>query len=286
MSNKSQLEKERDEQDRKCHCGAWRTLDSAFCNIHRDGVEAFVKNRHDAAQRKKELSDRLDAKEYSIKTVADVQDLTGDVINGILRGDIKRDKSGPLGIYIMLAHKMAKDLEGKSVNNTFSIDVSKSNVKLTMSDNKMDEFLRGDPSLRIEMLKGMQGEIETRQEGNTLDIEVKDVTPEKIKVDARGLAGISNKTDTPLTKEQAANLFGKNLADDSPIEGVVDGQDSAGFGHLFDEKKLPVHRYKGKYEVDKAQGKAFLWFTCEFCGKRSANVDKDICDKAPLVMHD
>lgn len=290
MSNQqNQSQEDPDVQDRKCvECGAWRTKDSAYCNMHKEGVQTFMAKRAVNAQKKAELKKRLEEKEYSIKTVQDVQDLTQDVINGIMKGDIKRDKSGPLGMYIMLAHKMAKDLEGKAVNNTFSIDVSKNNVKITMSDQKMDEFLRDGPALRIEMLKEMQaaGEIETKTDGETFDVQVKDVTPEKIKIDTKGLAKLSSKTDVPITPAQAKNLFGQTLADDSPIKDVVRGQDAVGFGHLYEEKNLPIHKYKGKYESDVAQGKAFLWFTCEYCGDRQPNVNKNICDKAPVVTHE
>lgn len=284
-----------DDEDR--HCDAWHTSTSPYCITHAEGGASLRKRAEINKKAAKEVEQRLESTHYSLKTVGDVQAMLEDVVNGIMKGAVKKDKAGPLGVFLPLAYNIAKHQEGSILNDRSTIKLSVTertkSMVMNLSDADMDAYVTGDESVKtalIEKLKESGHVVETaRPESNSIDVESTSIDPEDIKVNARALAKISKGTDIPLTAQQAKDMFGANLAtENDPDRPPSPTFDATGFGELFTLDGLPEgavvlhHRFVGKFEVIPGN-KAELWYTCKWCGYRTANKVKhknDTCEKA------
>lgn len=266
-------------------CGAFRTKDSPYCNAHNGGLEAAQKRQAEKVKRQEELKDELDFDYFSTKTRADVQILTEKIINGVIKGTIKKDKGALLSTFLPFAYKVAKELEGKGgVSGSVTVKVSDNQMlSLHMDEAAMDRYLAGDEHVRVQMLEDLQSAGNLRvTKGSGSIIDVKPVDADKVKVPAEEISKISQFTDVPQSPKQVLKLFGKNLGEADKLKNEK-GPDMVGFGHVFEiggrpEASDPVkHKWKGKYEPDMKTGLAKLWFTCEYCGRREPNVVEEIC---------
>jgi hypothetical protein len=229
----------------------------------------------------------LETPHHSLKTRKDVQTFTEKVVNGIMMGVVTKEKAAPLGVFLPLAYKMAKELETNAsgppgLNITFKQEQS---VTLQMSEAEMDAYLNGNEQVRVEVLEKMEqtGQISFSKAPNKQVNINSEVKPENVKTDLDGIVQITAKTDLPLTKEQARRAFGRSLNDKRHVSTEA-GPDMTGFGELFKQKNMrklappgALHEWKGKYETD---GGPYgqLWFTCQVCFKRQPNVDKEFCE--------
>lgn len=236
------------------------------------------------AEHLKRFVEDLHSPNHALKTRKDVQNFLEKVVNGIMMGVVPKEQSAPLGVFIPLAYKIAKENETLSPGTgglSVTFKQTEQMVTLQMSEAEMDAYLTGNDQVRVEVIEKMEaeGKISIGKKG-----EIKsEVKPEKIKTDLKTIAAMSNKTELPITEEQAKTLFGKNLNDKHHITQEP-GPDMTGFGALFEEKNMrkiapkgALHQWKGKYETT---GGPFgqLWFTCQVCGKRQPNVDKEFCE--------
>jgi hypothetical protein len=239
------------------------------------------------------LSEELDNPAIKASSRKEVQQLTVNIVNGILTGLIKKDKSAPLGVFVPLLWKMAKDLEGTGTagGNGFKIGMTKETLSLEMTDELMDKYLKGNEAFKVEILEQMQkeGKIKTEQIDHTVTINAEEVEPKDIKTDPKAIAQILRGTDCPQTIPQARKLFGRSL-DDKKLKSFERQSEATGFGDLFelpDKKALPdgaLHKFKGKYEPDPELRIAVLWFTCQQCQKKVRNSDQyktELCEALP-----
>lgn len=245
-----------------------------------------------ARQRKIEIAEafRADLTEniHETHTRKDVQALLGKVINGVIQGFIKKDKAGPLALFLPLAYKVAKDLEGTESGRGFRVDMTETTkqVSVKMSEEQMDRYLSAPENVKLEILQSMQqeGSIKMIRRDDEVTISPGKVKPEDVKIDVEEIVKLSDKTDQPLTNAQAKEIFGKTLAD---AQEMKPGPDATGLGDLFEIKnKKPIglpegalHKWKGKYESNPGSTPptVSLWFTCQQCGQRIANVNKELC---------
>lgn len=267
-------------------CEGFKVVGAEFCSGHVEGgVDKMIAGRNRRSQAAQELQNTY----FELKTRQDVQNALEKIVNGVLSGTVKRDKGQLLAVFLPLAYKIAKELEGfvptgkgvtlKMVQETKSLSVE-------MSDEQMDAYLNGNDKIKIQILEELESagklSVAKRKDEPVLDA-VLTAEDKDIKINAKELAKISMDTDVPQTAEQMRGLFGRTLAD-KPAQ--QDGPDMTGFGDLFDEGNLPEgmepiqHQWKGAYEKQD-NGLAALWFTCQICGKRAKNVNKEIC-KDPL----
>lgn len=284
-----------DDEDQQCN--AWHTSTSPYCITHAEGGAALRKRAEKNKAAAKEVESRLEGQHYDLKTVSDVQILMEDVVNGIMKGVIKKDKAGPLGVFLPLAFNIAKHQEGSILNDrshvTLSITERTKSMVMQLTDEDMDAYIEGNMEVKtalIEKLKegGQVGETIDRA-ANTIDVETIRLEPEDIKINKRALAKISTGTDIPLTQQQVGALFGATLADPNEAPTPPNSNfDATGFGELFEPTGLPegavklVHKFLGRYEQIEI-GKMALWYTCKWCKKRVANktsYSKETCEKA------
>lgn len=252
---------------------------------HSDEKAKIQAGRERKIQEMKDFHEDLTGTIHATTNRKDVQALTGKIINGILQGHIKKEKAGPLALFLPFAYKMAKEMEQEGGNSGFRIDMQETTktASIQMSEEQMDRYLAAPEHVRVEILEDMKrsGAVKMVKRDSTVKIESGDVKPEDMKIDTKAIAMISDKTDTPLTEKQASDIFGKNLRD---TPDVTPGPDQSGFGDVFQPKAkgLPdgaIHKWKGAYERnnDTNPPTASLWFTCQQCGARAANVNKDLC---------
>lgn len=254
-------------------------------------------------ERVRQLAADLETPGHSIQTRKDVQTLTQNVINGILCGLIKKEKAAPLGVFIPLAYRMAKELETQGTGRGgIRIDITEKthSLSLELTDEEMDRYLSASEHVKVEILEQMtaSGKIKQVRKPDKLEYTATDINLKDVKTDPEALARISRSTDSPITPFEARKLFGRSLADPKH-KNQEPGQPTEGFGEIFHVNKrlvrdlkrtLPeeaLHRYKGKYEPDAATGTASLWFTCQVCGDRVRNVDKGanrtLCNAPPKM---
>lgn len=237
------------------------------------------------------LAEDLEAGQHKTLNRKDVQELTGKVVNGILAGLVKKDKAAPLGVFIPLLWKMAKELEGTGTGGGMKIDITKQTMSIEMTDEMMDRYLKGDEGFKVEILEQLEseGKIKKQNTGSILEIEAK-IEPRDVKTDPNTIAQITKGTDAPQTVQQTRRLFGRNMADTKHKSMEANSQEAGGFSDLFelpDKKALPdgaLHKWKGKYEVDKPTGLGVLWFTCQQCQKKVRNCDQyqqELCEAEP-----
>jgi hypothetical protein len=274
-------------------CGAFRTHSSAFCNIHSGGIAKLNERRRAQAAKVAELQEEFDFGYFNTRTRKDVQELTEKIINGVLKGAVKREKGAMMAVLLPFAYKMARELEG-SVRNSGSIKVTitekDQSLLLQMDESQMDRYLAANDGLRIQIMEELQlaGKIHISKKEDIIDISAKNITPADVKIPGKELANLSMKTDVPLTQKQVLKLFGKTLADAPDTYRLPPtGPDMSGFGHVFekDNKGLPVeaqpipHKWKGDYEMGEIAGMPaqILWFTCRWCQARARNVNKEVC---------
>lgn len=283
-----------DHDDKRCQkinedgsqCKGFHTRDSSLCNIHKTGADVFAAQRQEKAEQRRILEEKLQEHHYPTKTVGECQQVAEDILNGILKGVIKRDKAAPLGVFLGLAYSMAKTMHSQGgTTNRLAINIQNNATQITMNDAQMDEFLRGNDSVKITLLENLQksGKVTVNQKADGVtDVEAQQVEPSDVKIDADGLASLTNGTSLPLTKAQVKSLFGTTMGDKSRPK-AVDMVDPSGFDEVFERKKssLPQearsapHLYKGKFEVVEGSPTAALWFTCQFCGDRQAEIIKN-----------
>lgn len=254
-------------------CTGPHTRDSAYCGMHGERKQQIVDARAEKAKKLRELSETVNSY-HGTCTREDVQKLTEIVINGVMTGVIKKDKAGPLAVFLPFAYKMAKEMDVPKPGG-LRIDLTKTTetVTLSMSEEEMDAYLSGNDSVKIEIIEQAKAEGKIKIENN--EIIAEEVEPEKIKIDNRSIARISQKTDQPITAEQSKKLFGTNMKDTPQRQGSI-GASTQGFSELF-ESGIPegsLHEWKGKYEKVEGKNVAALWYTCQKCGKRSPNSDQ------------
>ena len=268
-------------------CKGFHVKGSPFCTGHSEQIARTNEQRSRRAEEARDFKQGLELDYHDTCTPEGVQKLTEKVINGILRGFIKKDKSA-LGVLLPFAYKMAKEQRPTSTRGeAFRIDLEKTTQSLTvnMTEEQMDKYLAAPENVRIEILEDLQKDGNLSKGERTVKIDASKTDPKKIRVDGAGLEEISKHTDQPITKKQAYNLFGKNMADKAKTKP---GPDTRGFGDLFEKERgkptgLPegaLHKWKGKYEPEPGSDPpvAKLWFTCEQCGTKKPNVDnKELC---------
>ena len=266
-------------------CPSFHIGGSPYCMGHSDEKAKIQAGRNRRIEKINEFREDLNGEIHATSSRKDVQKLTEKVINGILQGFIKKEKAGPLALFLPFAYKMAKEMELQGGNGAFRIDMQETTktASIQMTEEQMDKYLAAPEHVRVEILEDMKrsGAVKMIKRDNTVKLETGEVAPEKIKIDTKAIAEISDKTDTPLTQNQVADIFGKNLRD---TPDVTPGPDQSGFGDVFQPKAkgLPdgaIHKWKGAYERnnDTNPPTASLWFTCQQCGARAANVNKDLC---------
>lgn len=206
-----------------------------------------------------------------------------------MTGLIKKEKAAPLGIFLPLAWKMAKELEGTGSGGGFKFDITQTTKKLSveLTDDLMDRYIRGDEALKIEIIDELQkdGKIKTVTNDAGLEIDASSLELKDVKTDLEGIVQISKHTDVPVTRKQARKLFGSSLGDKKHVNQEVKSE-ATGFGDLFelpDKQALPdgaLHKWKGAYEPSD-NGLAALWFTCQQCKKKVRNCDQykgELCE--------
>jgi hypothetical protein len=244
-------------------------------------------------QQLRSLSEELENPALKASTRKEVQNLTVNVVNGILTGLIKKDKSAPLGVFLPLLWKMAKEMEGTGTAGTggFKVGLTKETLSVEMTDEMMDRYLKGNEAFKIEILEQLQseGKIKTEAKDHTLTLDATEVEPKDVKTDPNTIAQILRTSDIPQTVPQVRKLFGRSM-DDKKLKSFEARSEATGFGDLFelpDKKALPdgaLHKFKGKYEPDPQAGIAVLWFVCQQCGKKVRNSDQyktELCEALP-----
>lgn len=263
-------------------CKGYKVVGSEFCSGHTPGgVEKMIAGRN----RRNQATQELTSSYFETKTRQDVQHLLEKVVNGVLSGTIKRDKGQLLAVFLPLAYKIAKELEGMVPTGkgvTLVMTEQTKSLSIEMSDEQMDAYLAGTERVKVQILEELEANgklaISKRKDQPILDA-VMTAEPKDIRIQNAELSQISMKTDVPQTTTQMRALFGKNLAENPKPQ---DGPDMTGFGDLFEDRNLPegmeptLHKWKGNYEKQD-NGLAALWFTCQVCNKRAKNVNKEIC---------
>lgn len=264
-------------------CEGYKVVGAEFCSGH---VEGGVDKMIAARNRRNQATQELQNTYFELKTRQDVQNALEKIINGVLSGTVKRDKGQLLAVFMPLAYKIAKELEGmiptgKGVTLTMTQETKSLSVE--MSDEQMDAYLNGNDRIKIQILEELEtaGKLSVSKRKNEPILDAVLTAEDKdIKIPVKELAKISMKTDVPQTAQQMRGLFGRTLADKPDKK---DGPEMIGFGDLFEDGNLPPemepvrHKWKGAYEKQD-NGTALLWFTCQLCEKRAKNVNKEICE--------
>jgi len=270
-------------------CGGFHITDSPYCSFHSGRLKESQEKRKLAVAKQVALVEEFEFDYFPTKTRKDVQALTEKVINGVIKGTLKRDKAALLSTYLPFAYKIAKELESSGGSGGVSLRITEKSqsISLQMDEAMMDRYLNGNESVKVEMLASMEteGKLLLTKNNDVIDVAAT-INPDSVKVPAKGIAAISEHTDLPMTPTQVSKLFGKTLGEAATMKKNPKGPDMVGFGHVFElggrpEKSDPVkHKWKGKYEPEAKTGMAKLWFTCEHCGRREPNVVEEICPKA------
>jgi hypothetical protein len=272
-------------------CGGFHVKESPYCSFHSGKLKEATARKQAQVLKQQELQEDFDFSYFSTKSRQDVQLLTEKVINGVIKGSLKKDKAALLSTFLPFAYKIAKELENTGARSgSISVKITESkSLTLSMDEEMMDRYLSANEAVKVEMLEDMQmsGKLQMTKGdgGQVIDVQAT-VDADKVKVPAAGLAAISEHTDLPLTPKQVTKLFGRNLGEAETLKPEKKGPDMIGFGHVFEiggrpEHSDPVkHKWKGKYEAELKTGLAKLWFTCEHCGRREPNVVEEICPKA------
>lgn len=269
-------------------CQVAHMKDSKVCYPH--AMEGTLTPKQESLRKLKELQADLQTGYHSLRTRLDVQQLNEKIVNGILTGIVRRDQATMLGVFIPLAWKISKELEGTIAAPTIKItNVNHTEqIVLSMDPETLDRYLGTKSGAeRAVILEDFQKQNNIRlvKKDTVIDAEVKEVEPSKVRIPAGELAEISKGTDLPLTVRQAGKLFGKNLGDVN-VEQEANRVDQVGYGHLFERKRdvLPEeqaakfkHKQKLKFVDGKMQGTKVSRYTCEWCGYVSGSLSKEIC---------
>ena len=279
-------------------CASYHTRDSAFCNFHGGGLVLANERRKKQAKQHQELVEEFDFGYFETKTRMQVQDLTEKVINGLIKGTIKREKGAALAMFLPFAYKIAKELEGSVRTGSVKVSITEKGQSLTMKMDEamMDRYLSSNEVVRIQMLEQLksEGNLKITKQKDTIDVVATDITAEKAKIPIKEFAALSKKTDVPMNEKQMLSLFGgKTLATakDGP-QGPKLGPDMVGFGEIFQKGGLPVgairanHKWVGRYTTPIELGgvkSMKLLFTCEYCKAESDKLKKEPCLESPLT---
>lgn len=261
-------------------CEGFKIIGAEFCSGHVEGgVDKMIAGRNRRNQASQELTNTY----FELKTRQDVQNAIEKIVNGVLSGVIKRDKGQLLAVFLPLAYKIAKELEGIVPNGkgvTLTMTQETKTLSVEMSDEQMDAYLNGGEKVKIQILEELEqgGKLSVSKRKDKPIIEAVSTAEAKdIRIQNHELSAISMKTDVPQTTDQMRRLFGRNLAE-KPDK--TEGPDMTGFSELFEIQPIP-HKWKGAYEKQPDNKTAVLWFTCIYCQARAKNVNKEECPNPP-----
>ena len=268
-------------------CQVAHMKDSKVCYPH--AMEGTLTPKQEQLRKLKELQADLQTGYHSLRTRLDVQQLNEKIVNGILTGIIRRDQATMLGVFVPLAWKIAKELEGTiaapivkitSVNHT-------QQIVLSMDPETLDRYLGTKSGTeRAAILEDFQKQNNIRlvKKGDVVDAEVSEVDPHNVRIPAGQLAEISKGTYLPFSTEQAQELFGRNLGDVN-VEQEATRVEQTGYGQLFERKNNLSdehgakfkHRQKLKFVDGKLPNTKVSRYTCEWCGYVSGSLSKEMC---------
>ncbi|HEY9792093.1 MAG TPA: hypothetical protein V6D22_16925 [Candidatus Obscuribacterales bacterium] len=224
--------------------------------------------------RRRELQDDLEENHQKLESVEDIKVAVAKIYNGTLAGFIKRDKASVLITLLQLAHKLHQK-QGPAPMGFVNINIGDGAARITpnFADAKqLDQFLLSDQSASAKLIEDLHrdGNLTIEKQDDVID--VKPINPDKVKIDATGIAKI-----TGAPKEEVIDLLGKTLADTA---GEEYAKPFAGIDLLELPPPPPTYcDYVGVEERSELAGMPVLslWYVCQRCGKRNPNKVQEVC---------